>query len=117
MPVHGTNVELLATLPDLFIVKLQKKEVTKEALRRFNLYLEEREKYAIPGYLQRIIFKTALKEDESFVFEQLKKIYKNSTFPEEQRNCLIVLGNVTDSELHTQMLEFVLFSGEVRTHV
>ena len=92
-----------------------KKEVTREALRRFNLYLEDRVNHAIPGDLQRIIFKAALKEDESFVFEQLKIIYKNSTFPEEQRNCLIVMGNVTNSELHTQMLEFVLFSGEVCT--
>ena len=87
--------------------------VCAEAFRRFCAY--ESEGIRIPGDLQGIVFRLALRHNESHVYPLLRNLYETgSTFPEEQRNCLTAMGSVQDPARHLEMLEYTLFSGRVR---
>ena len=86
--------------------------VRAEAFRRFSEYAKGG--VGIPGDLQGVVFRLALRHDEAQVFPSLKRIYEESTFPEEQRNCLTAMGSVQDMTRHAEMLEYALFSGKVR---
>jgi len=88
--------------------------VCEEAYTRFCEYASDPEGSNVPGDLQRIMFRTALRHNEEEVYPMLKRIYENSSFPEEQRNCLSVLGCVKDMKRHKEMIEYTLFSGKVR---
>jgi len=70
---------------------------------------------SVPGDLQRVIFKLALKYDEATVCNTLKGIYETvDGSPEEKRNCLTTIGSVVDPTRHAEMMDYVLFSGKVR---
>lgn len=88
------------------------KGVLAEAFRRFSEY--DKAGVSIPGDLQEVVFHLAIRFDEAQVYPCLKRIYEESTFPEEQRNCLTALGSVQDMSRHAEMLEYALFSGKVR---
>jgi hypothetical protein len=87
--------------------------VCVEAFQRFSDYAKDPDSANIPGDLQRIVFRAALSYDEAKVYPMLKQIFEESTFPEEQRNCLSVLGCVADMGRHADMLNYALFSGKV----
>jgi len=90
-------------------------DVLKEAFNRFMAYKEDRQRSTIPGDLQKSIFRCALRHDEAIVYSALKEIAEDpDTFPEEQRNCLSVMGSVKDGQRHAEMLDYVFFSGKVR---
>jgi puromycin-sensitive aminopeptidase len=86
--------------------------IREEAFRRFCAY--EQDGTSIPGDLQGIVFRLALRHDEDHVYPALRRIYEKCTFPEEQRNCLAAMGSVQDMNRHTEMLDYALFSGQVR---
>lgn len=88
--------------------------VCAESYNRFCEYASNPEGSSVPGDLQRVMFRNALRFKEQEVFPMLKTIYENSSFPEEQRNSLSALGCVKDMTLHKDMLEYTLFSGKVR---
>jgi aminopeptidase N len=88
--------------------------VLEQSYKRFCEYAANPEASNVPGDLQQIMFRNALRHNEEEVYPMLKSIYENSTFPEEQRNCLSVLGAVKDMTRHEEMLEYTLFSGKVR---
>lgn len=88
--------------------------VCEQAYERFCQYASNPESTNVPGDLQRIMFRNALRYKEDEVYPVLRQIYENSSFPEEQRNCLSVMGCVKDAKLHKEMLEYTLFSGSVR---
>jgi len=88
--------------------------VCEEAYKRFCEYARDPEGSDVPGDLQSIMFRNALRFNEDEVYPMLKCIYENSSFPEEQRNCLSVLGCVKDMKRHKEMLDYTLFSGSVR---
>jgi aminopeptidase N len=89
-------------------------DVLKGAYDRFVAFKEDPSGSAVNGDLQPVIFKCALRYNEKAVFAGLMEIYEQSTFPEEQRNCLAVMGRVKDSQLHASFWDYVLFSGRVR---
>jgi hypothetical protein len=88
--------------------------VCAEAFQRFCDYAKDPESANIPGDLQKIVFRAALSYNEAKVYPMLKKIFEESTFPEEQRNSLSVLGCVLGPKRHAEMLNYALFSGKVR---
>lgn len=88
--------------------------VCEEAYSRFCEYANDPEGSNVPGDLQRIMFRNALRFNEAQVYSKLKDIYENSTFPEEERNCLSVMGCVKDMKRHNEMLEYTFFSEKVR---
>jgi aminopeptidase N len=67
----------------------------------------------VTGDLRSCMFRAALRHDEATVFAALQQMYEKSSFPEEQRTCLSVMGSVRDPVRHTEMLDYVLFSGKV----
>ena len=102
--LRGTIISMMSAAGD--------DDVRHEGFRRFCAY--EQHGVEIPGDLQLVIFKLALRHDEAHTFAALKSIYEKNTFPEEERNCLDVLGSVRDLSRHADMLNYVLFSGKVR---
>ena len=102
--LRGTIVSMMSAAGD--------NSVRHEGFRRFCAY--EQHGVEIPGDLQLIIFKLAMCHDEAHTLAALKSIYEKTTFPEEQRNCLDVLGSVKDMSRHADMLNYALFSGKVR---
>lgn len=88
--------------------------VLEESLRRFDACCDNITENPIHGDLQKVIFKGAVQKDEKRAYEALRKMYETSTFPEEQRNCLVAMGSIRDPMRHAQMLEYTLFSGKVR---
>jgi len=89
-------------------------KVTKEAYDRFMRYKENPEANPIAGDLRCAIFRLALRHDEAVVLRGLMEIYEKSTFPEEQRDCLSVMGKVKDIQRHSEVLEYAFHSGKVR---
>lgn len=90
--------------------------VLEEASRRFmELARKESLQDAVSGDIQRVLFRLALRQDEQKVFPVLKKAFEEdlTLSPTTQRDCLVVMGCVTDPKLHLEMLDF-LFSGRVR---
>lgn len=104
--MRGTAISMMAISGD--------EEVTKEAYDRFMKYKEQPEANPLGGDLRPVIFKLALRFDEAAVLLALKEIYERSTFPEEQRDCLGVMGNVEDPLCHFEVFKYTLFSGKVR---
>lgn len=88
--------------------------VCEEAYKHFCVYATNPEASNVTGDLQRIMFRNALRHNEEEVYPMLKSTYERSNFPEEQRNCLSVLGAVKDTKRHKEMLEYTLFSGNIR---
>jgi aminopeptidase N len=80
-----------------------------EAHRRFTAYCEGGP--AVAADLRKVCYKLALKRGGLKVANQLFKLYSEATFPEEQTNLLSTIGGIDDFE---RVVEFVLFSGEVR---
>jgi aminopeptidase N len=81
-------------------------------LARFNEYANGGA--AVPADLRRLVYKLALKADEKNVAATLLRLYRATSFPEEQQNTMSTLGYVKDAQLHAELLEWALFSGEVR---
>lgn len=104
--LRGTIIDMLGMAGDM--------SVCKEAYRRFCEFESSPESANIPGDLQPIIFRNALRLNEEEVYPMLKRIFEKSSFPEEQKNCLSVMGCVKDPKRHLEMLEYTLFSGRVR---
>ena len=104
--LRGTIINMLGTAGD--------QSVCEEAYRRFCEYASDPEGSNVPGDLQQIMFRNALRFKEKEAYPMLKRIYENSEFPEEQRNCLSAMGCVTDMKLHKEMLEYTFSSGKVR---
>ena len=102
--LRGTIIRVLSAAGDEI--------VCYEGFQRFCAF--ENQGLAIPGDLQSIIFALAMRHDEAYTFAALKLMFEASTFPEEQRNCLDVLGSVKDLSRHEEMLDYALFSGKVR---
>ena len=70
---------------------------------------------SVPGDLQNVIFKLALKHDEAKVFGILQRLYESvEGSPEEKRNCLLAMGAVVDPVRHAEMMDYVMCSGSVR---
>eukprot|EP00522_Entomoneis_paludosa_P006398 CAMPEP_0172452440 /NCGR_PEP_ID=MMETSP1065-20121228/10097_1 /TAXON_ID=265537 /ORGANISM="Amphiprora paludosa, Strain CCMP125" /LENGTH=680 /DNA_ID=CAMNT_0013204495 /DNA_START=144 /DNA_END=2186 /DNA_ORIENTATION=+ len=91
------------------------KDVLNTCFEKFKAFESDPETGSIPGDLQQVVFRGALQHDEGYVYHALKSMYENrSTFPEEQRNILSVMGAVKDERLHLEGLEYILFSGKVR---
>ena len=88
-------------------------DVIKEAHRRFLKFTDDPEKNPIPGDLRSAIFGLALLHDEAEVFNALKEMYETTSFPEDQRTCLSVMGRVKNPELHEYVYEYALYSGNV----
>jgi len=90
-------------------------DVLKKAFDMFMAYKANPDTGEISGDLRETVFRCALRYDEAVVFSALKDIYQDSsTFPEEQRDCLAVMGCVKDSDRHADMLQYTLLSGYVR---
>ena len=89
-------------------------KVCSEALTRFKAYVENPEANAIPGDLRTAIFRTALRADEEYVFTKLRQIYEENSDPGVQRSSLMVMGRVKDADRHADMLDYTLYSGNVR---
>jgi len=87
-------------------------DVLKISFDRFMAYKKDPD--SIPGDLRLSVFRCAMRHDEATAFDGLKEIYEGSSFPEEQRNCLTVMGCVTDSDRHAAMFDYVFNSGKVR---
>jgi hypothetical protein len=105
--LRATIISILGTAGD--------KDILKEAYERFMAFKADPEGAAIPGDLQHVVFRCALRYDEDAVFEVLQIIYeKQGTFPEEHRNCLNIMGCVKNTKRHTSMLDYIFFSGKVR---
>jgi hypothetical protein len=105
--LRATIISVLGTAGD--------EDILKEAYERFMAFEADPEGAAISGDLQRVVFRCALRYDEDAVFETLKIMYeKQGVFPEEQRNCLIVMGCVNNPKRHASMLDYIFFSGKVR---
>ena len=104
--LRGTVIDMLGMAGDT--------SVCEEAYRRFCEFESNPESANIPGDLQPIMFRNALRRDEEQVYPMLKRIFEKSSFPEEQKNCLSVMGCVKDPKRHREMLEYTLFSGRVR---
>lgn len=104
--LRGTIIDMLGMAGDT--------SVHEEAHRRFCEFESNPESANIPGDLQPIMFRNALRLNEEQVYPMLKRIFENSSFPEEQKNCLSVMGSVKDPKRHREMLEYTLFSGRVR---
>jgi aminopeptidase 2 len=104
--MRGTAISMMAISGD--------NEVMKEAYDRFMKYKEQPEANPLGGDLRPVIFKLALRFDEAVVLPALKEIYERSTFPEEQRDCLGVMGKVEDPLRHSEVFEYTIFSGKVR---
>jgi len=103
--LRGTIINILRIAGDEYVMD--------EAFSRFQRFIENPEIDSIPGDLKSIIFKTALRKDEEFVYRKVQELYEKSTFPEEQRNCLSVMGSVLDMDRHKETIDYVLFSGKV----
>jgi len=88
--------------------------ICKEAFDRLVAHDKYQDKAPIPGDLRSTVFECALRHDEAAAFEALKRIYEGSTFPEEQRDALSVMGRVKDATRHAEMLQYALLSGSVR---
>jgi aminopeptidase N len=95
--------------------------VLKEAYRRFvELTKETSIDGVVSGDIQSVLFRLALMQDESTVFGALKTIYEeqgSKLSPETQRDILVVMGCVQDSKRHSDMLDYIFFSGKVRNFV
>jgi aminopeptidase N len=104
--LRGTIINMLGMAGDA--------SVCEEAYRRFCEFESNPESSSVPGDLHHIMFRNALRLNEEEVYPMLKCIYEKSSFPEEQRNCLSVMGCVKDPKRHREMLEYTLFSGSVR---
>jgi len=108
--LRGTIISILTSAGD--------QAVLETSSQWFAAYAKgERE---IPGDLRRIVFKAALRFDElnpdsdGSTFDTLKQLYEQSSFPEDQRNYLAVIGSVKDMKKHREILDYTLFSGSVR---
>jgi hypothetical protein len=88
--------------------------VLNEAYKRFMLYKEDPTRSPISGDLRIVVFSLALRHDEATVLQALKEIYEQSTFPEELRDALGVMGRVKDPSRISEVFEYSLYSGKVR---
>lgn len=104
--LRGTVINMLCIAGD--------ESVVRDAFVRFELYRKDPVHHSIPGDLRGIIFKAALRKDEDYIYEKVKELYERSTFPEEQRSCLSVMGSVLNMDRHEETMEYILFSGKVR---
>jgi ERAP1-like C-terminal domain len=89
-------------------------DVDKKAFELFQASISDPINSPINGDLRGTIYRSALRYDEQFVYASLKKLFEQSSFPEEQRDCLSIMGCVKDPERHRQMLDYVFNSGMVR---
>lgn len=87
-------------------------DVLKTAFDRFMAYRKNPD--SIAGDLRLSIFRCAMRHNEETVYDALKAIYEETSFPEEQRNCLVAMGCVTDSDRHAEMFDYIFNSGKVR---
>jgi ERAP1-like C-terminal domain len=88
------------------------------AAKAYDLFMATRNdpiQSAISGDLRATIYRCALRHDEFSVYQSLKSMYESTSFPEEQRDCLDVMGCVQDPKLHQDMLDYVFHSGHVRS--
>jgi aminopeptidase N len=104
--LRGTIIRMMGLAGD--------EAVIKESYDRFMAFKQSPDSSPIDGDLRGPIFRCALRHDEATVAVALKQLYETSSFPEEQRTCLSVLGCVKDEKLHAEMLRYTLFSGNVR---
>ena len=89
--------------------------VEEEATRLFLDLTSASPSMSVPGDLQQVIFKLALRHDEEKVYGVLKEIFERvEGSPEEKRNALSTMGCVVDPVRHASMLDYVFFSGKVR---
>ena len=88
------------------------KLVQEESSRRFELFVQD--KATISGDLRGVIFKIAMDVSEKETFAILQSIFEQSNFPEVQRDCLIAMGRCKNMRRHSEMIEYVLYSGKVR---
>jgi puromycin-sensitive aminopeptidase len=105
--LRATTIGMLAIADDPCVLR--------KAYDEFMAFRRDPAGAPIAGDLQKTIFRCALKYDESTVYNELKQLYEKSSFPEEQRNCLSVLGCVKNSGLHREMLHYAFHSGNVRS--
>lgn len=87
------------------------------ALKAYNLFkssLDDPDGSPVSGDLRESVYRCALRYDEEFVFNALKSKYEQTSFPEEQRDCLAIMGCVKDPKRHADMLDYVFISGKVR---
>jgi puromycin-sensitive aminopeptidase len=88
--------------------------IAQKSFELFKACHDDPDGASLSGDLRESIYRCAMRYDEEFVFNTLKDIYENSSFPEEQRDCLAIMGCVRDPSRHAAMLEYVFNSGMVR---
>ena len=86
--------------------------VIEEGARRFRSYVENGT--PIEPDLVEVVYRMALRHDESRCYSDLKELYRKTAFPEEQRRTLMAMGSVQDGSRWDDCVRFVLYSGEVR---
>ena len=89
------------------------KGIGSHALKLFNDYYDDRSK-TISADLRKIVYKLAIKEDERNVAKKMIELYGETAFPEEQRNLMMTVGCVKEPAMHSEVLDWVLYSGAVR---
>lgn len=105
--LRGTVIDMMGIAGD--------EKVLRQAFEKFMAHKQDPSGSPIPGDLRSVIFHCALRHDEGTVYKALKEMYESGgLLPEEERDCLIAMGRVKDSSLHSEMLSYVLFSGKVR---
>jgi aminopeptidase 2 len=91
------------------------KDVLQQALDMFAAYKKDPKAAPVPGDLQSVVFRCAMRYDEAFVFESLRDLYEDpATSPEEKRDSLSVMGCVQDVRRQKEMSDYVFWSGKVR---
>ncbi|CAM9121076.1 unnamed protein product [Discosporangium mesarthrocarpum] len=88
--------------------------VDSEALRRFDMFVQDRAVNPLPADLRYAIMATAVGVRGASAFDKVVDIYRSSGSGEEKRQCLSALGKARDPALAARALSFILDSEEVR---
>jgi aminopeptidase N len=105
--LRATIISMLGTAGD--------ERILKESYNSFMEYRHDPNESFLDGDMRSVIFECALRHNETIVFDELRRMYKDpNTLPEEQRDCLSVMGRVKDEKRHKDMLEYIFFSKNVR---
>jgi len=84
--------------------------VLSEAKRRFELYTSGKDQTAIHPDLRRAVFRTVIGDGGKAEYEAVKNEYLTSTGIDTREICLASLGNVRDSALANDLLNFMMSS-------
>jgi ERAP1-like C-terminal domain len=90
-------------------------DIFQESINNPETVLSSSTASLINGDLRSTIYRCAIRYNEQYVYNELKVLYEHSTFPEEQRDCLLIMGCVKNEQLQDEMIEYIFNSGMVRS--